>query len=71
MAITNAELRKLVQRGLARDITKANVTKTMQKNIKTVLVVPGAYGASGALLASKSGKLYVIIGRASNLFAFD
>ena len=71
MAITNAELKKLVQRGIARDITKANVTKTMQKNIKTVLTVPGPYGMNGALLASKSGRLDVIIGRASNLFAFD
>lgn len=71
MAITNKELKKLVNYGVAKDITKANVTRTMQKNIKIVLTVPGPYGMNGALLASRTGKMYVIIGRASNLFAFD
>lgn len=70
MAITNAELRKLVNYGVAKDITKTKPTKTMQKNLSIILRVTGAAGTNGALLASNTGRLYVIIGRHENLFAY-
>ena len=67
MAITNAELKKLVTYGAARDITNEKIPDSLRRGMHRVLVVKGTYGVHGALYVSKSGKLYAVIGRSSNI----
>lgn len=63
MAITNAELKKMVNYGAARDITDKTIPASLRKNLTRVLTVSGSYGINGALYVSNSGKCYVATNR--------
>lgn len=66
------EIKTLVNCGNAEDVTfdKSGIIEELQKNgYKTVAISFGVYGMNGGLFQDKkSGKLYAIIGRSTNLF---
>lgn len=67
MGITNAELKKLVAYGVARDLTDKKISPTMYKSLTRVLTVNGASGIIGALYYTGSGRLYVATNRSTVL----
>lgn len=67
MAVTQADLKKLVDYGAAKDITNGGSLPTGSRR---VFVTTGAYGANGVLFVSKTGKLYAITSRGGQLFKY-
>lgn len=71
---TQKEIKRLVRAGAAVDITAAS-SETLEKirskenGLESVAVSVGTYGRNGQLLRGrKTGKLYAITARTTNLF---
>lgn len=67
MAVTQADIKKLVEYGAAKDITKAG---DLPKGSRKVFTSKGSYGVNGVLFVSKSGNLYAITSRGGQLFKY-
>ena len=67
MTITQADLKKLISYGAAKNITDSG---TLPKGSRRITVTMGSYGANGALFVSESGKLYAIVARGGQLFKY-
>ena len=64
MTVTQADIKKLVEYGAAKDISKGG---ELPKGSRKIFITKGAYGINGALFISKSGNLYAITSRSSQL----
>lgn len=64
MTVTQADIKKLIEYGAAKDVTKGG---EVPKGSRIIFKSKGAYGINGALFISKSGNLYAIASRNSQL----
>lgn len=67
MTVTQADLKKLVSYGAAKDITDSG---TLPKGSRKIFVTSGAAGVNGVLWVSKTGKLYAITARGGQLHKY-
>ena len=67
---TQKELRKLVDLGIALDITKSHNREDLGERYEQVGYSKGIYGCNGKLLQGESGQMYAIIGATSALYIF-
>ena len=68
--MTMKEIRKLVERGLAVDITNGRDRKEIKERYTLVAIATGYYGVNAKLFKGESGKLYAITKRTSALYIF-
>lgn len=69
--ITKRELNRLINSGVAYDITTAQPSELIRKNTERIAVSRGKYGMNGGLLKNpNSGELYAITARNSTLFYY-
>lgn len=67
---TQKELRRLVDLGVALNITKSHNREDLGERYEQVGYSKGIYGCNGKLLQGESGQLYTIIGATSALYIF-
>ena len=67
---TQKELRRLVDLGVALNITKSHNREDLGERYEQVGYSKGIYGCNGKLLRGESGQMYVIIGATSALYIF-
>lgn len=67
---TQKELRRLVDLGIALDITKSHSRTDLGERYEQVGYSKGIYGCNGKLLRGESGQMYAIIGATSALYLF-
>ncbi len=63
------DIKNLISTGVAIDITHATLEDLYKKQLKTLAISKGPYGANGAILKDENGKIYAITARCTNLFA--
>lgn len=62
------EIKSLVKYGAAKDITTWPGEDIERMALETVALSSGKYGMNGGLFQAKSGELYAVTARNSNLF---
>ena len=67
---TQKELRRLVDLGVALNITKSHSREDLGERYEQVGYSKGIYGCNGKLLQGESGQMYAIIGATSALYIF-
>jgi hypothetical protein len=67
---TQKELRRLVDLGVALNITKSHNREDLGERYEQVGYSKGIYGCNGKLLQGESGQMYAIIGATSALYIF-
>ena len=67
---TQKELRRLVDLGVALNITKSHNREDLGERYEQVGYSKGIYGCNGKLLRGESGQIYAIIGATSALYIF-
>ena len=67
---TQKELRRLVDLGVALNITKSHNREDLGERYEQVGYSKGIYGCNGKLLQGESGQMYAIIGATSALDIF-
>ena len=67
---TQKELRRLVELGIALNITKSHNRTDVGERYEQVGYSKGIYGCNGKLLQGESGQMYAIIGATSALYIF-
>ena len=67
---TQKELRRLVDLGVALNITKSHNREDLGERYEQVGYSKGIYGCNGKLLQGESGQMYAIIGATSALYNF-
>ena len=67
---TQKELRRLVDLGVALNITKSHNREDLGERYDQVGYSKGIYGCNGKLLQGESGQMYAIIGATSALYIF-
>lgn len=67
---TQKELRRLVDLGVALNITKSHNREDLGERYEQIGYSKGIYGCNGKLLQGESGQLYTIIGATSALYIF-
>ena len=67
---TQKELRRLVDLGVALNITKSHDRTDLGERYEQVGYSKGIYGCNGKLLQGESGQMYAIIGATSALYIF-
>ena len=67
---TQKELRRLVNLGIALDITKSHNREDLGERYEQVGYSKSIYGCNGKLLQGESGQMYAIIGATSALYIF-
>ena len=67
---TQKELRRLVELGIALNITKSRNRTDLGERYEQVGYSKGIYGCNGKLLQGESGQMYAIIGATSALYIF-
>lgn len=67
---TQKELRRLVDLGVALNITKSHNREDLGERYEQVGYSKGIYGCNGKLFQGESGQMYAIIGATSALYIF-
>ena len=67
---TQKELRRLVNLGVALNITKSHNREDLGERYEQVGYSKGIYGCNGKLLQGESGQMYAIIGATTALYLF-
>lgn len=67
---TQKELRRLVNNGIAIDLTKSHDRADIGERYTQVGYARGVYGCNGKLLEGESGQLYAITTSTSALYIF-
>ena len=67
---TQKELRRLVDLGVALNLTKSHDRTDLGERYEQVGYSKGIYGCNGKLLQGESGQMYTIIGATSALYIF-
>jgi hypothetical protein len=67
---TQKELRRLVDLGVALNITKSHNREDLGERYEQVGYSKGIYGCNGKLLQGESGQMYAIIGATTALYIF-
>ena len=68
--LTIKEIRKLVEKGLAVDITNGRDRKDIPERYDLIGYALGLYGVNAKLFKGESGKLYAITKRTTALYIF-
>lgn len=68
--LTMKQIRELVQKGLAEDITNGRERNEIKENYTLIGVATGYYGINAKLFQGESGKLYAVTKRTSALYIF-
>jgi hypothetical protein len=68
--LTMKEIRRLVEKGLAEDITNGKDRKEIKERYTLVGYASGIYGVNAKLFRGESGKLYAITKRTTALYIF-
>lgn len=68
---TKKQLKDLVRKGVAIDVTNAHEQSAIPENYRQIGYASGIYGCSGMLLQGcSSGKLYAVTDRTSAIYVF-
>jgi hypothetical protein len=68
--MTMKEIRRLVEKGLAEDITNGKDRKEIKERYTLIGLATGYYGVNAKLFRGESGKLYAITKRTTALYIF-
>lgn len=68
--MTIKEIRKLVEKGLAEDITNGRDRSEIKEPYTLIAIATGLYGVNAKLFKGESGKLYAITKRTTALYIF-
>ena len=63
------DIKNLVARGVARDITTGNIDGVINNGVSVIAISYGVYGMNGGLFRDNAtGELYAVTSRSGNLF---
>ena len=68
--LTIKEIKRLVELGLAEDITNGRDRKEIKERYTLVGIATGCYGVNAKLFQGESGQLYAITKRTTALYIF-
>ena len=68
--LTMKEIRRLVELGLAEDITNGKDRKEIKERYTLIGIATGYYGVNAKLFQGESGQLYAITKRTTALYIF-
>lgn len=69
--MTQKELRELVKRGAAIDVTRETKRNAIAERYDVISRSFGVNGMNGLLLQGESGQLYAVVCRCMSLYVFD
>lgn len=68
--MTQKALKRLVNLGIAKDVTNSSYRSEIPEEYKQIGYVCGVYGCNGMLLQGRSGQLYAVTARTSAIYIF-
>lgn len=68
--LTIKEIKRLIELGLAEDITNGRDRKEIKERYTLIGIATGCYGVNAKLFQGESGQLYAITKRTTALYIF-